>query len=185
MTRQCSYTQITRAVQQHDPSMFVHTNNKGCTTIGPVNVRTHKQQGLYNNRTREYSYTQTTKVVQQQDPWILVHTNNKGCTTTRQQGFYDNINSQWSYTQTLYKTGQDKTVYPCPYLLWTRQAQSIYVLIHLWTRYSTHGFIYLWTRQSSHDYPRVNTTNTKNICPNPLVDKTEYSWLYLPMDKTK
>ena len=31
----------------------------------------------------------------------------------------------------------------------------------------------------------MDKTNTKYICPNPLVDKIEYSWFYLPMDKTK
>jgi len=88
--------------------MVVHTNNKGSTTTGPVNGCTHKQQGLYINRTSEWLYTQTTKVVQQQDKWMLVHTNNKGCPTTRpvnvrthkQQGLYNNRTSQYSYTQT-------------------------------------------------------------------------------------
>ena len=103
--------------------MFEHTNNKGCATTRPVNVRTHKQQGLYNNRTSECSYTQTTRVVQQQDQSIFVHTNNKGSTTTgtvkfvhtnnkgstttgtvnrcthKQQGLYNNRTLEYSYTQ--------------------------------------------------------------------------------------
>ena len=56
------------------------------------------------------------------------------------------------------------------------QSPKSQILYHL-----INGFIYLWTRQSNHVYPHVNKTSTKYICPNPLVDKTEYSLLYLPV----